>query len=63
MRGKWIKTKSYPSDLHPAFEAKIEKIIMEYHHGKISKAEFDRKMAELYGEPLPMEKFFGSKKK
>jgi len=36
-----------------AFEAETKKILLLYHHGKISKREFERRMAEHMGETQP----------
>ena len=35
------------------FEAETERILLLYHHGKISKREFERFMAEHMGETTP----------
>lgn len=50
MRGKWIKfPRSYDSGYCP-HAAEIEKLVLWYHQGKISKKAFDRLMTELLGE-------------
>jgi len=41
---------------------KSKEILILYHKRKISKTEFNRRMAELYGEPMHFNKYFGQKK-
>ena len=62
MRGKWIKTHGYPSDTLPSVREKYEKLILQYHRGEISRAEFEYKMDILDGKPIGLEKYFGQKK-
>jgi hypothetical protein len=52
----------YVNDRTRKFEAETERILLLYHHGKISKREFERRMAEHYGETLPAHKFLDKEK-
>jgi len=52
----------YQSDRTRRFEAETERILLLYHHGKISKWEFEKMMAEHMGETLPTHKFLDHEK-
>jgi len=52
----------YRSDENKSIAEKGKKILLLYHHNKITKTEFNRRMAILYNEPMHLEKFFEKKK-